>query len=223
MIDERHKNEYINIDNIKIPIWTYGDNKNPPIIFIHGYLRGFSQYFGDLPIRYLKNNYYIIAFDLPGFGHSKKIDINKIKFIEKVQKEILSGRKVILFGVSYGGLLALKYAYLNPGNVKVLIIAGVPLFSGIFNIYKPLLYIKYTKLLKEFNFLNKSNLSHIKHPVLLYYNKRDYLANIFMGKKLKKMLPNSRLFIAGGLNHSWLLHRIDKSGVLSEIETFLNK
>ena len=37
MITDKNTVRYINVGNKKIPIWTYGDLKNPPIFYIHGY------------------------------------------------------------------------------------------------------------------------------------------------------------------------------------------
>lgn len=230
MISDPHKVKYIKIDNRSIPVWIYGKSNNPPIIFIHGYYRGFSDYSGDLPPRYLMKNYCVICFDLPGFGKSKQIKIDSIDFISEIQKQILKNKKANMFGISYGGLLALKYTYKYPTKVNKVIIAGTPVFYGIFNLLKLSRFFPIYKnqkidkeMFEEFTFLNKFNLTKIRNPILLYYNKSDFLANVLMGKKLNRMLLNSDLFITRGLNHSWLLHRIDKSGFLREINIFLSK
>jgi pimeloyl-ACP methyl ester carboxylesterase len=215
MITDPHTTKYLTLSNRKIPIWVYGNPKNEPIFFIHGYLRGFSDYIGDLPIRYLMKNYFIVAFDLPGFGFSKNINIDNLEFISKIHNEILKNKKVTLFGLSYGGLVSLKYSLSEGERVNSMIIAGMPLYSGLFSFEKIFLYPKYKKLLKEFSFLNKSNLSQINKPILLYYNTSDLVANVIMGKNINKLLPTSRLFIANGQNHKWLLHKINE--ILSEI------
>lgn len=221
MISDPRKTIYIEICNRKVPVWLYGNPKNPPIFFIHGYLRGFSDYIGDLPIRHLIKDYYFIAFDLPGFGYSKDLNINTLNFLEIIQKNILKNRKINLFGVSYGGLIALKYYLKNKNNVNKIIIAGLPYFSGIFKIFNLYLVIKYKNLYEELKFLNKRNLMKINIPVLLYYNKADYIANIFMGRQINELLPNSTLLIYKNQNHKWLLHRIDKLGLATEIRKYL--
>lgn len=228
MISDPRKEFRIKIKGLETRVFAYGNPKNPPIMFIHGYFRSYSTYIGDLPIRYLKNKYYVIAFDLPGFGWSKAFKGHSMEFVSEIHKQILNSKITAIFGVSYGGLVALEYAYKYPDKVKSLIVAGTPVFYGPFKALKLVsVFPKYqgkkinNEVFKEFNFLNKNNLSKIKIPVLLYYSKLDFAANIFMGKKLQSMLPNSQLFMLRGKTHRWLLHRIDKSGLLEKIEQFL--
>jgi len=221
MISDPHKTVYIEIDKKRVLVWLYGDPKKPVIFFIHGYLRGYSDYIGDLPIRHLMNNYYLVAFDLPGFGKSKDITMNRLKFLEVIQDKILKNKKINIFGISYGGLIALKYSYKNKKKVNKIILAGMPYFSGIFKIFNIYLIVKHKSLYEEFKFLNREKLEKIKSPVLLYYNRADLIANIFMGKRIQEFLPNSKLLIYKNQNHKWLLHGIDKLGLASEIRKFL--
>jgi len=231
MISDKHEIIQLKYKDQKIIVWTYGDPKNPPIFFIHGFFNSFSQYIGDLPIRYLMKDYFILAFDLPEFGYSKDISIDRVEFIRLIQKEILKDRKVTLFGVSYGGLISVKYYLENPKLVNGLIIAGTPAFRNIFNLYKlAALLPKYKNKkinfndFKEFNeILTKENLNKVNIPVLLYYNRADLIANIYMGKWFYKNIKNSKLFISGKQNHGWLLHRIDQNGFLDEINIFMSK
>lgn len=228
MILDVHKTVQIKINDKQISVWTYGNSKNPPIFFIHGYFNAFSDYIGDLPIKYLMKDYFVVAFDLPGFGQAKELEMDPIVFISEVQKQIVKDKKIILFGVSYGGLISLKYDYAFPERVSALIIAGTPYFYKIFNLYKLSVFLPTIKgkkitrnIFKDFKFLSPANLAKISTPVLLYYNKADYIANIYMGLKLKNFLPNSNIFISSKQNHSWLLHRIDQNGFLTEIKKFL--
>lgn len=229
MISDAHETKFIKIENKKVPVWCYGDPKNKPIFFIHGFFNAYSEYIGDLPIRHLMLDYYIVAFDLPGFGHSRDIQLSNIEFISLIQKEILKNKRIVLFGVSYGGLLSIKYSLSYPEKVKALIVAGTPVFYGIFNLYKLVaLFPKYKKVkitlrdFKEFDeVLKKENLIKIKIPVLLYYNSADFAANIFMGRWLNKNIPNSYLFISKNQNHGWLLHKINKNGLLEKIDILL--
>lgn len=226
MISDPHETKYLSIDNATVPVWIYGDGKKPLIYFIHGYFRGFSDYIGDLPMRYLMKNYCVIAFDLPGFGHLKDFNKDRVTFIAEVIEATSNGRRFVLFGTSYGALLSLKYAVNYPDRVKGIIIAGMPYLIGfrkIANIVKlPILNkLKLSSIINEFGFLSKENLLSIKFPVLLLYSSKDRQANKKMGKKLNKLIPNSELFTINKYNHGWLLHRIDESGFLGKIEIFL--
>ncbi len=226
MISDEHETKYLSIDHASVPVWIYGDPKKPLIYFIHGYFRGFSDYIGDLPMRYLMKNYCIMAFDLPGFGQLKDFDKNRVTFIAEVIEATSNGRRFVLFGTSYGALLSLKYAEKYPDRVKGIIIAGMPYLIGVRRIAlisrAPLLNkLRLSKVIKEFSFLNKENLSKVNVPVLLLYSSKDRQAGVKMGNKLNKLIPKSEIVTSNKYNHSWLLHRIDESGFLSEIEKFI--
>lgn len=228
MITDKNETIYLNIQNQKIPVWTYGNPINPPVIYVHGFFSGFSNYFGDLPIKHLMKNYFVVAFDLPGYGHSKDLKMDRLEFISEIQKNILKDKNTTILGISYGGLLSLEYYIKYPEKVSKIIIGAMPIFSGIFTPYKYVAsFAKYKNrkidygLFKEFDFLNKQNLLKIKIPVLLYYSKSDFVANVWMGKKIHKMIPDSKLFITTGQNHQWIMDKIDKNGFLSEINNFL--
>lgn len=227
MISDPHKKINVDIAGQSIPVWTYGNSNNPPVIYLHGLHHPFSAYIGDLPMRHMKNHYFI-CMDLPGEGKSKQIQLDNLEFIRQIIDQIEPKRAVTLFGFSYGGLLALIFTSKYPDKVKEIIIAGTPFMTGWFKFFEITRFFpifhgrKIDKhVFQEFKFLNKNDLSKIKVPVLLYYNKHDYVANIFMGKKLQKMLPNAKLFIAEHLNHRYGLHRIDTTGFLNEVEKFI--
>lgn len=219
MISDPHVEKFIEISGQKIPVWLYGNPKNPPIIFIHGYLKGFSDYAGDLPHRYLRKRFFVISFDLPGFGKSKNLKAENKGAISEIIKKFTKGR-IVLFGASYGGAVALRFASEYPEKVSKLIIAATPVYPAI-GLLKPLLRRKLS-FIGDFAFLNSKDLSGIKIPCILFYGKNDRKAPVWMGKRLNKFLPNSKLIVVNDRIHSWFLHRIDETGILSEIEKFLD-
>jgi pimeloyl-ACP methyl ester carboxylesterase len=227
MISDQHETEYFKIGDIDVPVWIYGDRKKPLIYFIHGYFRGFSDYFGDLPIRYLMKDYCVIAFDLPGFGYMKEVDMDRLIFMRSVIDKTNNGKKFTLFGMSYGGLLSLRFAHEFPKGINGIILGGMPYFGGIRKVihlsHKLPILKTYTisRILKEFTFLTDSNLAKIKFPILLLYSSKDRHATLGMAKKIEKMVPNSKLFSINRNNHGWLMHRIDESGFLKEIQDFM--
>lgn len=226
MISDPHDTKYLNIDNASVPVWIYGDEKKPLIYFIHGYFRGFSDYIGDLPMRYLMKNYCVIAFDLPGFGQLKDFKKDRVTFIAEIIENTSSGRRFVLFGTSYGALLSLKYTFKYPDRVKGIIIAGMPYLIGVRKIANlarlPVLSkFRISAIIKEFGFLSKENLAKINFPVLLLYSSKDRQASSKMGNKINKLISGSEIFTIDKYNHGWLLHRIDESGFLNEIEKFI--
>lgn len=227
MLSDPHKKIEVSIEGKKIPVWTYGEKKNPPIVYVHGLHHPFSAYIGDLPMRHMKNHYFI-CMDLPGEGKSKDLELDNLEFIKKVLDQTEPKRKVTLFGYSYGGLLSLMFAAKYPNLVKELVIAGTPTMNGWYKFYEITRFFPIfrgrkipKKVFQEFKFLNKKDLAKIKIPVLLYYNKHDYIANVLMGRKLLKMLPNAKIFYSENLNHRYGLHRIDQTGFLKELENFI--
>lgn len=226
MISDSHETKYFNINHASVPVWIYGDPKKPLIYFIHGYFRGFSDYIGDLPMRYLMKNYCVIAFDLPGFGYLKDFKKDRVTFIAEIIEKTSNGRRFVLFGTSYGALLALKYVYNYPDKVKGIILAGMPFFYGIRKVltFSKVPFankLKVSSVLSEFKFLNSDNLAHINTPVLLLYSSKDRQATKKMGEKVKRLIPKPELFTINKNNHSWLLHRVDESGFLEVIERFI--
>lgn len=253
IISEANRQIELKIGTKNIPVWVYGSLNNPKIIFLHGFPRPFSELYGDLPMRYLEKNYCCLAVDLPGFGKSKDIDISVNELITTIQAQIFPREKFILFGISYGGLVSLAYAASNPENISGVIIAGTPVFRssmlwgarGMMKLPSWLLMMLINKsfrkredfqkivrsvlegnapqILKDFKFLTSKQLKTLKIPVLLLYGEQDSVGTISMGKQLCNQLPNARLVVNKDRSHGWLLHRIDETGFLEAIESFLKK
>lgn len=228
MKDDADKTIRVEIADVNVPVWQFGESKNPPILFIHGYPYGFSHFVGDLPTKYLRKDYCIYAFDLPGFGESAKLHITTEDFINQIIKKLGISRKFSLYGVSYGGLVALKYAYYNPDKVGGVIIGGTPFYRLYTRLLlrilgMPARFFKRNlgELSKNFMFLKTANLKNLNIPVLLLYSKKDTVGTVAAAKRLDKILPNSKLVITEGRTHGWLMHRIDESGFLDEINKFL--
>lgn len=207
-----------------ITVFTFGHKKNPPIIFIHGFPLPFSQFSGNLPTKYLSENFFIIAFDLPGFGESKTLDISTNQLLKIITESLIPKRSFSLFGVSYGGLVALKT--LSSGlPVNSLILAGMPYFPRLGLLQFILKLFKFSskiKIFSQFSYLSNKNLNSINIPVLLLYSRTDKLATPEMAQKLSQKIKGSKLVFTSNLPHSHLLHRIDQSGFLKAISQFLN-
>lgn len=102
-----------------------GDKNNEAIIFVHGLGDEASSIWKD-SIEALKDRYYVVTFDLIGFGKSSKPEAiyspsNYALLLDFVQKEFV-GREFYLVGHSLGGAISLKYATLFGHNIKKMLI-----------------------------------------------------------------------------------------------------
>lgn len=107
----------------------YGNPKNPMIIFLHGFM-GQKEDFNEV-IENLWQDYFCVAFDLPGHGESSKLSFkNWEEFIQALSYELESyKRDIILYGYSQGARVAIglkdslstiKTLFIESGN------AGIP-------------------------------------------------------------------------------------------------
>jgi len=115
----------------KVYVRTYGNSSNEAIILVHGMGNEASSLFEEV-IENLRDNYYVLTFDLPGFGKSTKSNQlysmkRYVKFIHNLKNKYIH-KKYHLLGHSMGGAISLKYAADYQNEIKSLIIvdaAGV--------------------------------------------------------------------------------------------------
>ncbi|MDQ8010862.1 MAG: alpha/beta hydrolase [Flavobacterium nitrogenifigens] len=112
---------------------TYGNEKNKPIIFIHGGPSGNATLFeGTTAQKLADQGFYVIAYDRRGEGRS--VDPNAKFTYEEAFQDLNSLykkynlKKAIILGHSFGGLVATLYTNKYPKNVSALVLAGA-LFS----------------------------------------------------------------------------------------------
>lgn len=105
-------------------------NESSNIIILHGWgLNG--QKYEKLSELLKKKGYKVSAPDLPGFGSeplkSESMNLGDyVKFLDNlIKKNKIS--KPILIGHSFGGRIALRYAFENPSKVSKLILTGTPI------------------------------------------------------------------------------------------------
>lgn len=123
------KEVFINIDGIEARIHEWGNEEDPTIICFHG-LGSTSLSFIELG-HLLKNEYHIIALDLPGHGKTPEFDKeenyempNMIRWVDKVISHILE-HSFYLLAHSYGADIALHYLCAYPSKViKTLLLDG---------------------------------------------------------------------------------------------------
>ncbi|WP_278020260.1 alpha/beta hydrolase [Flavobacterium ginsengisoli] len=114
-------------------IKTYGNEKNKPLIFIHGGPSGNATLFeGTTAQKIADQGFYVIAYDRRGEGRSA--DPNAKFTYEEAFQDLNSIyakyhlKKAVILGHSFGGLVATLYTSKYPKNVSALVLAGA-LFS----------------------------------------------------------------------------------------------
>ncbi len=114
-------------------IKTYGNEKNKPIIFIHGGPSGNATLFEATTAQNLADKgFFVIAYDRRGEGRSS--DPNAKFTYEEAFQDLNSIyakyhlKKAVLLNHSFGGLVATLYTNKYPQNVSALVLAGA-LFS----------------------------------------------------------------------------------------------
>lgn len=117
----------------KLYIKTYGNEKNKPIIFIHGGPSGNATLFEGTTAQNLADQgFYVIAYDRRGEGRST--DPNAMFTYEEAFHDLnfiyatYHLTKAVLLGHSFGGLVATLYTNKYPKKVSALVLAGA-LFS----------------------------------------------------------------------------------------------
>ena len=106
------------------PLLTLGNPKNPPLVFLHGFL-GSGKSWLEIA-RPFSENYYCILPDLPGHGENISLDINSPLNFDVLTNWILRlldeihAPKIHLVGYSLGGRAALTFACCYPERILTL-------------------------------------------------------------------------------------------------------
>ena len=122
---------YVHIQNETQRIWTMSantDNKNTPIVSIHGFYSGIAFWVHNVDALSESRPYY--AFDLIGFARSSRPKfsddpiIAEEQFIDSIEdwRKQLNLKEIILLGHSFGGYISTAYALKYPKSVKALIL-----------------------------------------------------------------------------------------------------
>ncbi|MDB9509628.1 2-succinyl-6-hydroxy-2,4-cyclohexadiene-1-carboxylate synthase [Kamptonema animale CS-326] len=121
----------IKIGNYQFHYSLKGSNNQPAILFLHGFM-GNSQDF-DAAISLLSQNFYCLAFDLPGHGKTRVIGGEDCYTIPQTAQALitlldeLEIDKCLLFGYSMGGRLALYMSlYFSSRFDKVILESASP-------------------------------------------------------------------------------------------------
>jgi len=105
-------------------VWTEGNPKKKPIIFIHGFPYDHTMWHNQISA--LKNDFYCISYDLRGLGQSKPGDGQytmemHVDDLFSVIKE-LKLRKPVVCALSMGGYITLRAVERDQSKFKALVL-----------------------------------------------------------------------------------------------------
>lgn len=125
-------------------------SKKPTIVFLHGLASNHATW-SDIALKFDRCGYNCLVLDMRGHGNSdktKKKNLYKIAVFSNDLKLILEKEninKIILIGYSFGGAVALEFAYKNYEKLSDLILISA-------NHVNPLFYTKWKFLIPIINF-----------------------------------------------------------------------
>lgn len=116
------------IFNASVYVEASGNPKNPAVVLVHG-LGDEASTIWESTVAALENEYYVIIFDLPGFGKSTKSNElyspeNYAKFIHYLMQIYLK-KPFHLVGHSMAGAIVLKYTHMYPSDIESLVLIDV--------------------------------------------------------------------------------------------------
>ncbi len=140
------------VDNLKINLKVVGQGE--PVLILHGWDSSIKSW---LKVQQLlaEKGFKVIVLDLPGFGKSMiplrpwSVEDYSNFVLKLVQKLELSN--FFLFGHSFGGRIAIKFAAKYPDKLTGLILCGAPI--GRSDVKSSSLILKMAKFAKKFSFL----------------------------------------------------------------------
>lgn len=117
------EDQYVTLDGIEIHYRAEGSG--PAVLLLHGTLGDLMDW--DVWADSLKDRYRVIRFDLPGFGTSADMP-NANYSVDRMHTTIdslmdhLGEEQFALVGISYGGMVAFRYAATRVARVSSLIL-----------------------------------------------------------------------------------------------------
>jgi pimeloyl-ACP methyl ester carboxylesterase len=209
----------LSLNDKKVMVYSWGDIKNPIILFVHGWagratqFRKFFQPCMDAEFR-------VVAFDGPAHGKSDGKRTNILEFAE-VMKKIFSeiGEPKAIVAHSFGGVVSL-YCATQGLPVKKLINIGSPVigdkiiqtFLNAVNgswptaeKFKAYMLKKYNRSFDEFS--AQYFIKHLEHPVqiMLVHDENDKDVSIDHAETLTELYPSALLYRTNGLGHTRIL------------------
>ena len=232
------QNKFLQIDSRKVNFICGGLGE--PVILLHGFPSGFKT--NNKILTEFSKKFKVYGINLPGFGYSDKLKDNMsikdyVDFIDRFTDKMKIS-KFRLVGISYGGMLSLKYTANYPEKVKKLLVVSPPFQTSRLSFSLQNLVKSFIWLYENFNFIDNLASYIIRNDVFMPFlqklivgnnDKRDYINNIEALRKIKtidfvKLIKNllyldlrndcsnikTKTFIMIGLRDRWIN---EKSGI----------
>lgn len=119
------KSSYVDIRGLKFHYLEWGNENNPLIIMLHGFMDHAHSF--DLLAEELMDKYHLIAWDARGFGKTEHIPQSGYYYFFDYLLDLelfiknFTDEPVILLGHSMGGIIASLYSGVYPEKVKKMI------------------------------------------------------------------------------------------------------
>jgi pimeloyl-ACP methyl ester carboxylesterase len=128
--DEEWNHDYVSLSEVKLHYVHAGDRSKPLVLLLHGFPE--FWYTWRHQIRYLKQNFFVVAVDMRGYGDSAKppnkerYTIHKLALDAREVIEKLGYEKCYLIGHDWGAGIAWRVAEKYAEMVDKLVILNVP-------------------------------------------------------------------------------------------------
>lgn len=136
---------FVNVDGVNIRYQTWGEPgpDKPTALLIHGFANSLQSFRRLAPL--LTDRYYVVAYDMPGFGLSDKpapFDYRNAHQAEVGAHLIkaLGLQRVVVGGHSLGGAIALRVALESPEVIGLVVMNPGIITSGVPAIAKYLVF-----------------------------------------------------------------------------------
>lgn len=178
-----------------------------PIIILHGWgLRG-SIYDGVKKLLE-KEGFKVFVPDLPGFGLEPLRSQTMIldDYVDFVDEFLKSNKivKPIIIGHSFGGRVALKYAFKYPQKINKIVLAGAPVIhSRVFK--RKISFIAAIAGGQLFRFLPKENKDFLRKLLYFLIGEWDYYKAGLLKQVFKNIINEDLVFYAKNVKVSVLL------------------
>jgi uncharacterized protein len=175
-----------------------GDAVKGTILLIHGNSGSVSRW-AEIARPLYNNGYRVLVFDYEGYGKStgkpthKNVVTDTELFLNYLHEKY---GKVILWGLSLGGNLAVDIAYRNADKVEGLIVEGAfTSHNAIVRSFVPLFVKPFVALTVNSPYKSKNIIKKIHIPVLIAHSSTDKVVPYKMGQTLYKNANEPKFFL----------------------------